>query len=132
MSGAGGATLDQAFIATPRTVRAIRHAVDEIAAGLGIDADRRFDIGVAVSEACANVVLHAYRERPEPGEMHVRAEFDGQRLDIVIGDAGGGLTPRTDSPGVGLGMPLMASLAECVEHRSPPSGGTELHLRFAV
>jgi serine/threonine-protein kinase RsbW len=47
----------------------------------------------------------------------------------VIADEGDGLAPRTDSPGLGLGLPIMAHVTERFEIVSGPDG-TEVHLAF--
>ncbi|MDX6665341.1 MAG: hypothetical protein QOG68_1547, partial [Solirubrobacteraceae bacterium] len=79
--------------------------------GIEIEAVR-----LAVGEACANVVVHAYRNTSIPGEIHVRAMVvadppgDRSGLVVEVRDEGCGPTPRTDSPGLGLGLPLMARL----------------------
>jgi len=72
-------------------------------------------IGVVVSEAVTNAVVHAYRGRERPGEIHVSASADDAGVEISVADDGLGLRPRLDSPGVGLGMPLIADLADHVE-----------------
>jgi serine/threonine-protein kinase RsbW len=125
--------LEQRYPATAQAVPLVRRAIVELAARLGAGPQHRSSIALAVTEGCSNVVLHAYREAPERGEMVIRAEGDAQRLEVVVSDEGSGMTPRADSPGLGLGVPLMAELAESVEFRPSPSGhGTELHLRFAL
>jgi anti-sigma regulatory factor (Ser/Thr protein kinase) len=42
------------------------------------------------------------------------------------------MTPRPDSPGLGLGLPLLAALTERFEVQSRPGGGTRLCLFFAT
>ena len=133
MHGVVAASLDESYPAVPENVAEIRHAVAKVAEGLGAAPERRDDIAVAVSEAAANVVVHAYRGRSAPGEIHVLAGGDEQCLDIVVSDEGSGLAPRPDSPGLGLGLPLMLTLASRVEYRVPQSQlGTELHLQFVL
>jgi serine/threonine-protein kinase RsbW/stage II sporulation protein AB (anti-sigma F factor) len=87
------------------------------------------DVALAVSEACANVVLHAYRDR-RPGPLHLTAFVDSQLVYLVIIDEGSGLAPRLDSPGLGLGLPLIARLANHLEitHRRPT--GTVVTMGF--
>jgi serine/threonine-protein kinase RsbW/stage II sporulation protein AB (anti-sigma F factor) len=81
-----------------------------------------------VSEACTNVVLHAYADR-EPGPFNVRAQVRGRRLEIAVCDEGHGMRPRPDSPGLGLGLPLMASATEelCIEQQG---GATRVAMAF--
>ena len=87
------------------------------------------DIRLAVSEAATNAVVHAYREAE--GTLVVRARVDGHDLIVVVSDTGLGLVPRGDSPGLGLGMPLMASVTTSFSIVSTASG-TEVHMTFAL
>jgi serine/threonine-protein kinase RsbW len=63
--------------------------------------------------------------------MHVAARMDGSALEVTVADEGGGVRPRGDSPGVGLGLQIMARTAESCEVRDAPGGGARLVLRFA-
>ena len=90
------------------------------------------DIALAVTEAATNAVLHAYRDRVEPGAVIVEAELDGDHVCLYVRDEGTGLTPRVDSPGLGLGLGLIAQVADSADVRAPESGGTEVVMRFNV
>lgn len=92
----------------------------------------RQNVELAVSEAASNVVVHAYRDDEEPGEIELELDTEGGELIIVVRDAGAGMAPRPDSPGLGLGMPLIANLADTLEIRTLDTGGTEVAMRFAV
>ncbi|MCW2993184.1 MAG: ATP-binding protein [Conexibacter sp.] len=89
------------------------------------------DVGLVVSEAVSNVVLHAYPEGTG-GEVRVRVAVDGAEVALVIADDGGGLRPRPDSPGLGMGLPLMAAVAQRLETRRTASGGNELRAWFSL
>jgi serine/threonine-protein kinase RsbW/stage II sporulation protein AB (anti-sigma F factor) len=105
----------------------LRRAVAEIARRAGMpDADVDA-VRLAASEAASNAVIHAYRERA--GELRIRARIDDGQLHLVIADEGDGVAPRTDSPGLGLGLPIMAHVSERFEIVSGPDG-TEVHLAF--
>jgi hypothetical protein len=39
---------------------------------------------------------------------------------------------RTDSPGLGLGLAIIAQMADGVDLVKPAAGGLELRMRFAV
>ena len=67
-------------------------------------------VGLAVTEACANVAVHAYRDRPVPGDMVVEAVAGQDQMHVTVVDHGSGLAPRFDSPGIGMGLPLMSQL----------------------
>ena len=51
---------------------------------------------------------------------------------IYVLDEGTGLAPRVDSPGLGLGLGLIAQVADSADVRAPESGGTEVVMRFNV
>jgi serine/threonine-protein kinase RsbW len=117
------------FPGTPPGVRELRRAVDEVARRFGLPASVADAARLAASEAASNAVIHAYRERS--GDLHLRARMQDGELLLVIGDEGGGLAPRPDSPGLGLGLPIMAQLSDRFEIVSGPDG-TEIHLAFPV
>ena len=90
------------------------------------------DIALAITEATTNAVLHAYREHDEPGDVTIEAKFGGDHLIFSVRDQGSGLAPRVDSPGLGLGLGLIAQVSDSADVRAPESGGTEVVMRFNV
>jgi serine/threonine-protein kinase RsbW len=76
------------------------------------------------------VVVHAYRESERPGKVEVEVKRPNGYLCLLVRDHGCGLAPRTDSPGLGLGLPLIAESASSLEVRTPGEGGTEIRMRF--
>jgi serine/threonine-protein kinase RsbW len=119
--------IDATFPGTPPGVGALRRAVAEVARRAGM-ADAAVDaVRLAASEAASNAVIHAYRE--QAGDLRLRARVEGGELRLVIADEGPGVAPRTDSPGLGLGLPIMAHMSERCEVVSGPDG-TEIHLAF--
>jgi anti-sigma regulatory factor (Ser/Thr protein kinase) len=90
------------------------------------------DIALAITEATTNVVLHAYRDRPLPGSLTVKAEAFEDHVCLCVLDEGSGLAPRVDSPGLGLGLGLIAQVADSADVRAPEGGGTEVVMRFNV
>jgi serine/threonine-protein kinase RsbW len=88
------------------------------------------DIRLALSEAVTNAVMHAYLPASAPGNVRVEVEFDDLQVRVSVEDDGRGLKPRHDSPGLGLGLPLIATLAERMETNDSPSGGTRLRMWF--
>jgi anti-sigma regulatory factor (Ser/Thr protein kinase) len=126
--------LDACYPAQAARVADIRTAVADVAARCGAGHGLLVRIGLAVSEAATNVVVHAYRGAGMPrGLIHVKAACREQRfLDILVRDDGVGMSPRTDSPGLGLGISLMAHEADELEIRVGDEGGTEVQLRFAL
>ena len=91
---------------------------------------RLSDIKLAVTEACTNVVIHAYPDGE--GAMEIDAEIDDRRLRITVRDEGRGILPRADSPGLGLGLPLIATLAESLELGKGEDESTEVRMTFSL
>jgi anti-sigma regulatory factor (Ser/Thr protein kinase) len=112
---------------TPRGVRTLRNALAGIAKDCGMDAEGISDVQLAVTEAATNAVVHAYAERE--GELRVTAAVRDGELAIVIRDTGPGLVARRDSPGMGVGLSVMATVAGHLKVVSRP-GGTEVHMAF--
>jgi serine/threonine-protein kinase RsbW len=122
----------RSFRATADAVPSARHAVVAFAEELGIRGTLLRDIALAVSEACTNVVLHAYRGHDEPGEFEVTVRRPGDELEVSVSDGGVGMLPHADSPGLGIGLPLIAELTRKLEVRADDDGGTTVLMRFEV
>ena len=118
--------------ARPECISPLRRAVVAFARQSGASNRQAEDIAVAVSEALSNAVVHAYAGRDEPGDVVVQARLQDHSLEVEVCDEGIGMLPRADSPGLGLGLGLMAHEASHCEIRSSPSGGTEVVLRFEL
>lgn len=124
--------MKQAFKAIPAAVGPARSAVTEFALGVGADPRKINKIALAVSEACANVAVHAYRDSCVPGEMVVTATVVDDDLRVQVTDYGVGMIPRLDSPGIGMGVPLMSQLADGFETKTSAGDGTEVCMRFSL
>ncbi len=122
----------QSWPARPENIAAARAAVTVFVRRSGAVNGLVQNIRLAVSEACSNAILHGYRG--DSGEAFtVGAVRVGDALEIVVSDHGCGMRPRTDSPGAGLGLPIISQLASEFEVLTPPDGhGTELHMTFAL
>jgi anti-sigma regulatory factor (Ser/Thr protein kinase) len=125
--------LELSVPAEAENIPLVRHAVAGFLDGHDIGGDQASDMLLAVTEACTNVVQHAYRDGPvADAEIEVCAEFDGSTVTITVRDQGGGFAPRVDSPGLGLGLPVIAALTTTVEIRPTPPSGTEVVMTFAL
>ena len=112
---------------TPLGVRTIRHELTRLAEDCGMDAEEVSDVRLAVTEAATNAVLHAYAETE--GDVDVTAEVRDGELAVVIADSGPGLVERPDSPGLGVGLAVMANVA--LRMRIVSDGrGTAVHMAF--
>jgi anti-sigma regulatory factor (Ser/Thr protein kinase) len=120
--------------AKPDNVAVVRQALTGLGDAYELDPDFLSDIRTAVTEACNNVVIHAY-PGDDPGLLEVEADpGDGSAVDVVVRDYGAGLQPTTVPPqerSLGLGLPLIAALSRRFEIRSTESGGLEVHMIFA-
>ena len=117
--------------ARAENVAVVRHAFGGFAEVLRVDEQTLADIKLAVTEACTNVVIHAY-DSDEPGSLEVEATIDDSRLMVVIRDSGRGIVPRPDSPGLGLGLPLIATLSESLELGTDDLDHTEVRMTFRL
>jgi anti-sigma regulatory factor (Ser/Thr protein kinase) len=120
--------LELTLPARAENVAVVRHAFGGLGDVLDVPDQTLSDIKLAVTEACTNVVVHAYPDRE--GELRVRALVDDRRLTVVVVDTGRGILPRPDSPGLGLGLPLIATLAESLELGTGSADETEVRMTF--
>lgn len=118
--------------ARPAAIGDLRRAVVDYARWAGADAEVMQSVRLAVSEALTNVAMHAYRDRSE-GDILAEAWTDDDHLVVRVSDDGVGLVPRPDSPGMGIGLAVMAQAADeftiCNREGVP---GTLVELRFAL
>jgi serine/threonine-protein kinase RsbW len=126
------AVLDAVYPAVPPRVADIRRDVNDVATGAGADELALLRINLAVSEAATNAILHAYRDRSDAGDVRVLVCHADDFLDVSICDEGVGMSPRADSPGMGLGLCLMAHEAHSFQIKTSAAGGTEVFLRFEL
>jgi serine/threonine-protein kinase RsbW/stage II sporulation protein AB (anti-sigma F factor) len=121
--------LDETWEAVPTNVPTARHAVISHLSRADTADPPLNDIRLAVSEAVTNVVHHAYRTG-DVGSVRVRVEIGEEQIEVLVEDDGSGMRPRHDSPGLGLGMPLIASLSQRLDVRTTSRGGTRLCIWF--
>lgn len=108
-------------------VRAGLGALDQV---LNLGVELVSDLKTAVSEACNNVVVHAYEEQG-PGPLTVTLQADAESVEVLVRDRGTGIRQlATSERGMGLGLGVMSALAQSVEFSSPSGGGTEVRMSF--
>jgi anti-sigma regulatory factor (Ser/Thr protein kinase) len=117
--------------ARAENVAVVRHAFGGLGDAMPVTEQTLSDIKLAVTEACTNVVVHAY-EDGEEGPLDVAATLVDARLIVVVRDRGRGIVPRPDSPGLGLGLPLIATLAESLELGTSADDETEVRMTFRL
>jgi anti-sigma regulatory factor (Ser/Thr protein kinase) len=116
--------------ARAENVAVVRHAFGGLGDALDIEDQVLADVKLAVTEACTNVVVHAYPDGDGP--MEVAAIIRDGRLSVAVRDEGRGMLPRPDSPGLGLGLPLIATLAETLELGRDGADRTEVRMTFRL
>jgi len=91
------------------------------------------DIKAAVSEACNNVVVHAYPDGE--GSLEVDVAVRPGELVVVVRDFGVGTVARAEDdevPGRGIGLAVIEALADSVELRVRPGEGVEVEMVFPI
>ena len=117
--------------ARPENVAVVRHVLGAFAEALHLPSPVVEDIRLAVTEACTNVVRHAY-DSDDPGPIEIVIRPAGDMLDVIVSDRGRGNGLSPDRAGPGLGMSLIATLAQSLEVQYTPSAGSRLAMSFAL
>ncbi|HET7120808.1 MAG TPA: ATP-binding protein [Solirubrobacterales bacterium] len=125
--------LQMSLPARAENVAVVRHALAGLAERLGMDEASLADLKTVVTEACMNVVVHAYAGS-EPGPLEVEAESDSGGLTVVIRDHGSGIRPRPDveRPSLRIGLTLIAALSSSFEIRGGADKGTEIRMHVPL
>ena len=113
-------------------VSVVRQALSGIADALDFHEAVVADMKMAVTEACTNVVVHAYEQ--DDGLLEVDMITTEDALTISVRDHGSGIHPRPAvqrTPALGLGLPLIAALSDAFELRGSSGEGTEVRMTFA-
>jgi serine/threonine-protein kinase RsbW len=131
MPGPPAPDMELALPARAENIAVIRHAFGALGEVLAIDEEVVSDIRLAVTEACTNVVVHAYPDEQE-GPIEVLATLQDDELTVRVRDEGRGIVPRPDSPGLGLGLPLIASLTDAMQLGHGEDGRTEVCMTFSL
>ena len=116
--------------ATAEYLPIVRQALRGFLEADGMEGERIEDVLLAVTEACSNVVRHAYRDEDDTGDVDLIAAVGNDAVTITVVDSGLGFAPRVDSPGLGLGLPVMAALATRLEISTGDEGGTIVEMAF--
>jgi anti-sigma regulatory factor (Ser/Thr protein kinase) len=117
--------------AVERNVATVRHLIGALQSA-GSVAERTLEsVRLALSEAATNVVVHAY-DGDAAGDMAIHGWMSDQQLVICVGDHGRGVEPRLETPGLGLGLPVIAAVADAMEVRGADGGGTEVWMCFEL
>jgi len=117
-----------------RNIAVVRRALEAIAEELALPRRLVDDMRLAVTEACTNVVRHAYSngEADRASALRVALLPEEQGMRVIVEDRGRGLGPSPDIRGPGLGLPLIAALTSGLEVSHGAGGrGSRVAMSFA-
>jgi anti-sigma regulatory factor (Ser/Thr protein kinase) len=117
--------LAQEFDAEPEVVPVVRRLLSRWLRERGVPEEAAYDVLVAVSEACANAIEHAYGPVLNASFEIVGAVADGE-VEVEVRDRGGWRDPRGQHRGRGL--MLMEAFMDAVDVQRA-SDGTTVRLR---
>ena len=113
----------------PESARLVRSMSTAAGEALGFDPELLSDVNTAVSEACNNVIQHAYSD--EPGPFSVDFALTAGGLEVRVRDHGRGIRQAApEHDGLKVGLALMSAVADRAEFVRVPEGGTEVRLFF--
>jgi serine/threonine-protein kinase RsbW len=118
----------------PQTLTLVRGMLSGVAEQLAMDPELLDDLKTSVSEACNNVVVHAYAGESGPMDVQLFVDADDDCIVVSVQDRGVGLA---DSPGAivndgagGLGVSVMQALTRDLQLAPREGGGTDVLMRF--
>ena len=119
--------------ARAENVAVVRHALAGFAERIGMNEAGVADLKTVVTEACMNVVVHAY-PAGSPGLLEVEATQELDGLTVVIRDYGMGIRPRPDidRPSLRIGLTLIAALSKSFEIKGGVDRGTEIRMHLPL
>lgn len=118
---AGGLAYERILPAVRCSVGRVRRELDLTLRRADAPDDLRDDAALVASEAVTNVVMHAYVDMPR-GPVYAGAKVTRDGLVLAVADAGRGMVPRSESPGLGYGLPLIGRLCDDLVVGQPHQG----------
>jgi len=113
----------------PESVTLVRSVLSALAEHYELDDELADNLRTAVSEACNNVVLHAYPGAPGPMVVSINAV--DEILEVIIEDRGAGITHVDVSEDrMGVGLAVISALADRAQFQKGPDGGTTVRMSF--
>jgi serine/threonine-protein kinase RsbW len=112
------------------TLPLVRQALRSLGETVDADLEALEDAELAVTEACANAIEHAYKDGK--GEIEVRFTPGETDLHVSVADQGVGIPAdvRSSGAGEGFGLPMIGSIATSVEFGD--GEGTEIRMAFPL
>jgi serine/threonine-protein kinase RsbW len=125
--------LQMSLPARAENVAVVRHAIAGLAERIGMDDAAIADLKTVVTEACMNVVVHAYPD-PQVGLLEIEAVPDQGGLTVAVRDFGRGISPRpgVERPSLRIGLALIAALSSSFEISGGAEQGTEIRMHLSL
>jgi serine/threonine-protein kinase RsbW len=116
---------------SPETLTLVRGMLGGVGELLALDPELLDDLKTAVSEACNNVVMHAYEGGSGP--LMVCLYVKPEQIEVIVRDRGRGipLLAPSDDRLQGVGIPIMRALAQQTSFRPLDGEGTEVWMVFS-
>jgi anti-sigma regulatory factor (Ser/Thr protein kinase) len=119
---------------TPENVVLVRETLSGVAEALSFGGSELNDIRTAVTEACNNVVVHAYGGGSGPLEIEICIQ--PHALHALVRDHGNGISTQqaeaAEDTTLGIGFHVIQTLTDRVHFEKVPGGGTEVRMEFAT
>ncbi len=113
----------------PECITLVRSMLAGLGEYLELDPELLDDLKTAISEACNNVVLHAYGG--ETGPLHMSMSISDEDFEVSVRDQGVGLQRVSSAANrMGVGLAVISALARRAEFQSEPGEGTEVRMSF--
>jgi serine/threonine-protein kinase RsbW len=127
-------SLSLRLAAEPQNVRQARDEVAICAEALGLSQHGVEDLKTIISEACSNIVRHAYPDDAKERPMEIEMDKTDGELTVTVRDCGTGIRPPTGArpSSLRLGFILMGSLADYLQLRTGRGRGTELLMKVPL
>jgi anti-sigma regulatory factor (Ser/Thr protein kinase) len=110
----------------------VRHAVGNVARQYGMGAEGIADLQIVVTEACSNVVVHAYCDRPL-GPLEVEANCEASGFGVAVRDYGRGFRAASrGTEGLRLGLAMISTIAPSFDVAERQEGGIEVNMRLPL
>jgi anti-sigma regulatory factor (Ser/Thr protein kinase) len=117
------------YAAKASSVAVMRGEVEAVARECGARGEELADVRLAVSEAATNAVVHG--SAGPDARVAVTVELADTTMLVTISDDGPGLSPRNDSPGLGLGLFIIAAITGDLDMKTG-TAGSKVHMGFPI
>ncbi|WP_395792743.1 SpoIIE family protein phosphatase [Aquimonas sp.] len=136
IEGEAAVALRTRFPAQAESLQPMRHAADAALQQLGVEAGLRASLVLALDEACANIIRHAFRGGCGRGQIELVISSDGDELRFVLVDNAPCVDPEAIRPRDldecrpgGLGVCFIDALMDSWRISPLAGGGNRLLMR---